>query len=149
MQPKPQPQLIEKNEKIVTQARFFSTKKKRKTGKAIKIPTIDEQQAVKYRLQKIEPSLCSVCFKKNDDTNNDEIEWVECSNCCSWVHQACIGLDTIDIDNYKINAIIVMKQSTIRFNDHDNNNAFCYIFIIFSTLTLNRHTLIQLNTCNI
>ena len=95
------------NANNVTQERFFSTKKKRKVAsKHITKPTNEEYASTKSHLSTIEPSLCGICFKMDDECQNqDNIEWIECSVCSLWIHQSCakraIQTAVIDVENFK------------------------------------------------
>lgn len=80
------------NKKFETQPRFFSTKRNSlKAGpfKLKKPGAQDNKPAILETLSNMSPNVCSLCFKENDTTDTDEIAWVECSTCKSWVHLAC------------------------------------------------------------
>ena len=93
------------NSNSITQTRFFSTKKKRKTNTGLGKPTEEDTKTIKSKLEDIEPSVCGICFQE-DDANISEgsVEWVACSRCSLWVHLACISCSsktTIDYKNYR------------------------------------------------
>ncbi len=74
-----------------SQQRYFSTKKRRTTTtSALSKPTIDELNESSQTLFSEEPAFCAVCFKKNDTTNNETIDWIQCSVCSIWIHQMCL-----------------------------------------------------------
>ena len=94
------------NANSVTQESFFSTKKRRtENAKRIRKPTNEEQVSIKSKLDSTEVMLCAICFKSDDDYQQEtDVEWIECIECSSWAHQACAKrafLTSLDFENYR------------------------------------------------
>ena len=82
---------IAPNENCDKQLKFFSTRKKRKIAdtNALSKPTILQSSNVKKTLQETEPMFCSKCINENDNTGDENIEWINCSKCSVWLHCSC------------------------------------------------------------
>ena len=83
------------------QPRFFSTKKKpsQKTTR-MKKPSAEEQQTSSKLLQSMESNLCAICWKEDDDSDNDDVQWVSCSKCELWMHKSCVKSDMVNSNDY-------------------------------------------------
>ena len=95
------------NANSVTQEKFFSTKKRRtENTKHIRKPTSEEQASVESKLERVEAMLCAICFKSDDDYQQEaKVQWIECTECSLWAHQACakrsIMVSSLDLENYR------------------------------------------------
>ena len=78
------------------QLRFRSTKKKRDKGSRWAKPDEEEMSLGKRRLEQTDVEVCGVCFKQNDPSNSEVIEWIQCGGCNLWVHSLCADYDTED-----------------------------------------------------
>ncbi len=74
--------------------KFFSTKKKRvKKTLTLSKPSVSELNASQAKLDNQEPSICAVCWKTDDidiTYSQVEVNWVQCSNCFTWIHKQCV-----------------------------------------------------------
>ena len=79
------------NKVFDTQARFYSTKKKRKKTKdsLFKLPAKKEKTDLSARLDAIETKVCGICFKEFDQGQGAIQDWRQCSKCFMWVHTGC------------------------------------------------------------
>ena len=95
------------NANSVTQEKFFSTKKRKtENTKHIRKPTSEEQASIESKLERVEAMLCTICFKSDDDYQQEaEVQWIECNECSSWAHQACAKrsflVSSLDFENYR------------------------------------------------
>ena len=42
-----------------------------------------------------EIQYCGICFKKEDATNAETIDWIQFYMCKKWLHKSCISSDTV------------------------------------------------------
>ena len=56
-------------------------------------PTRQEMNHTKLKLRHQDIICCGICFKKDDESTEDYVNWVECLTCDMWVHVKCaIGI---------------------------------------------------------
>ena len=89
------------NKNSEKQIRFFSTKKKRQaTSLSLTKPSLEEVKAGKEKLQAIHPHFCGICLKEEDrNTRNEQILWIQCSECSMWAHVACTNINLDSLPN--------------------------------------------------
>ena len=70
---------------------FFSTKNKTTNKiKRISKPTYEQIKYSKSLLLKQEATCCGICFQENDTSNNEFVNWVQCSSCGIRLHVKCV-----------------------------------------------------------
>jgi len=52
-------------------------------------PTLEERIQCKSKLRGMDTKYCAVCLKEDDHCNEDVVNWIQCSPCTMWVHNAC------------------------------------------------------------
>ena len=74
------------------QLRFFSTKKKKRLTQtlSLKKPSNEEYIVAQKKLRTSEIELCAVCWKTEDKSLSQEIDWIMCTKCDAWMHKLCV-----------------------------------------------------------
>ena len=85
---------------IQPQARFHSTKKKRKTKDRVSKPNDEQLNQCLDDLKKAEIKVCGLCLKENDNQNSQSQQWIQCDKCDMWYHHSCAQINMEDSDFY-------------------------------------------------
>ena len=74
------------------QLRFFSTKKRKRSTRALSLkkPSNVEYQVAQKKLRTAEVELCAVCWKREDKSLSQKIDWIMCTKCDAWIHRVCV-----------------------------------------------------------
>eukprot|EP00112_Aurelia_sp_Birch-Aquarium-sp1_P015011 Seg3290.1 transcript_id=Seg3290.1/GoldUCD/mRNA.D3Y31 product="hypothetical protein" protein_id=Seg3290.1/GoldUCD/D3Y31 len=76
-------------------------KERKKLPKSLSLPSAAERKDIKAMLIDEVPQVCAFCFKENDARGDEDVEWVECPQCCLWAHWECDGNGRIEgAENY-------------------------------------------------
>ena len=70
-------------------SRDFFKQKKRKIGTVLSKQTIEQISSLTTQLLKQEPLFFAASLIRDDKTNADNINWMQCSNCDAWLHRSC------------------------------------------------------------
>ena len=83
------------NSNNATQQRFYS--KKQIIAPRFAKPTTENESTVRDHLESLEPSVCGICYKTDDQSlsNLKQVDWIECSVCALWVHQTCAAATAV------------------------------------------------------
>ena len=82
------------------QLRFYSTKKRRVTKSRWAKPTADEVSKCKETLMDVsEIQVCGICYKEEDNTFSQIVDWLQCDECSLWFHRHCTK-ELLDSDTY-------------------------------------------------
>ena len=93
------------------QKRFHSTKNVHKqTNKTVSKPNTNNAFKALPVLQKTDITVCAICYREDDPSNETDITWVECSECGIWVHTFCLSATEIQED-YICDSCIIAKQN--------------------------------------
>lgn len=115
--PLPVKRKIASNAKNEKQLHFFSTKKKRQKTATMFQPTHQDAINSVRALTNTHPEFCGICFSTEDKEKELQIQWCQCSSCDLWVHLACAGLNTTDIQGeYEYLCQYCSQASTMDFN---------------------------------
>ena len=84
------------------QLRFFSTKKKKRSTRtlSLKKPSNEEYQVAQKKLRTCEVELCAVCWKTEDESLSQEIDWIMCTKCDAWMHRLCVKQRNSDSNEF-------------------------------------------------
>ena len=83
------------------QNHFFSTKKRKVSKSDWAKPTLEERIQCKSKLRGMDTKYCAVCLEEDDHCNEDVVNWIQCSQCTMWVHNACSAQsDTQSCDEF-------------------------------------------------
>ena len=85
------------------QPRFTSTKKKSttQTQPSLAKPTNTEMEGCRTTLADTAIKVCAICFKEDDHSDQSEmVEWMQCLQCCTWVHISCIASTDQTLSDY-------------------------------------------------
>jgi len=85
------------------QSRFTSTKKKRttQTQPSLAKPTSAEMEECRTNLVDTAIKVCAICFREDDHSDQSEmVEWIQCLQCCTWVHISCIASTDQTLSDY-------------------------------------------------
>ena len=99
------------NQNYEKQPRFFSTKKKE--SDKTKESSLQDINRTLVHLQKQEITCCAICYKENDNSTNDYINWVQCSS-MKPVHQEQL----IHMTSYVKHVFLVLAKNTFMSNSH-------------------------------
>ena len=81
---------IPPNQNAEKQPRFFSTKKKHVGAtQRLSKPSYLQVKEERSNLLNQTTTCCGICFKENDNSSNDFVNWVQCSSCEIWLHVIC------------------------------------------------------------
>ena len=86
----PMKRIIAPNTNSEKQRRFFSTKKKGK-GTRLKITKPSRQEINQSRMNLMKQAIthCGICYKENDESTEEYVNWIQCLSCDIWVHEKC------------------------------------------------------------
>ena len=68
------------------QLRFSKTKKRKRPTITLPKQSYAEVKVSQRTLSHIEPIFCAICF-----SDNEQVEWIQCTKCAMWVHCLCVG----------------------------------------------------------
>ena len=72
------------------QVRFRSVKKRKSaSNRSLSKPTNAEAQQLQRCLEQTAVTVCGICYKEQDNMTGDNIQWIQCSKCSIWMHEAC------------------------------------------------------------
>ena len=52
-------------------------------------PSKDELCQQRFTLDAEIPTFCGICLKEDDEVSDEVIDWIQCSKCSLWMHEAC------------------------------------------------------------
>ena len=89
--------IIPPNKNSEKQPRFFSTKKRQhsQSGKLSK-PSPKDVKLIRSTLLHQATTCCGICLEEDDKSNNDVMNWLQCSSCDLWVHEKCVSPQDTD-----------------------------------------------------
>ena len=97
---------------------FHSTKNVRK--QTVSKPNTNDASKALTVLQKTDITVCAICYREDDPSNETDITWVECSECGIWVHTFCLSATGIQED-YICDSCIIAKQNPTTNSPHLSN----------------------------
>ena len=78
------------NQNAEKQPQFFSTKKKQlRATQRLSKPSHLQLKEKRSNLLNQTTTCCGICFKENDNSSDDFVNWVQCSSCEIWLHVIC------------------------------------------------------------
>ena len=83
---------IAPNTNNIIQPRFTSVKRKRSRSQltsALTKPTTLQSDSCNAEMKDIEAEVCAICYKEDDKSNGQTVDWIQCIRCCIWIHQLC------------------------------------------------------------
>ena len=72
------------------QLKFHSTRKRNRPAMhKLTKPSKDELCQQRFTLDAEIPTFCGICLKEDDEVSDEVIDWIQCSKCSLWMHEAC------------------------------------------------------------